>query len=242
MTTTYTWNADEYARSSAIQQQWAEELLDKLRLSPREQVLDLGCGDGKVTAALAAQVPDGRVVGLDSSPEMVEYARRHFPSDRHPNLQFALGDARALAFGAEFDVVFSNAALHWVVDHGPVVEGIARALRPGGRLLLQMGGRGNAAGVVAVVEQLLAEPPWSTHFAGFAFPYGFHGPREYAAWLASAGLEARRLELIPKDMVHAGRPQLAGWIRTTWLPYLDRVPDVRRGDFAEALLERYAAA
>jgi len=242
MTMTYTWNADEYARSSAVQQQWAEELIRKLCLGPDERVLDIGCGDGKVTAALARQVPEGRVVGLDSSERMIEFAQRAFPPEDCPNLSFQAGDARDLPFRGEFDVVFSNAALHWVVDHEPVVRGIAAALAPGGRVLLQMGGRGNAAGVVAAVESLMQAAEWRDLFTGFEFPYGFHGPDQYRGWLAEAGLTTQRLELVPKYMVHAGRQQMAGWIRTTWLPYLQRVPEDRRPRFVEQLLDAYAAA
>lgn len=238
----YSWNADEYARSSAVQQQWAEELIGKLDLHPAERVLDIGCGDGKVTAALAARVPRGRVVGLDNSGDMVDFARTEFPPESFPNLSFERGDASALPFRDAFDVVFSNAALHWVTDHRPVVAGIAAALSPGGRVLLQMGGRGNAAGVVAVMESLMAKCDWCGFFAGFAFPYGFHGPDEYRTWLDDAGLRARRLELIPKDMVHAGRDEMAGWIRTTWLPYLNRVPEDQRPRFVDEVLDAYAAA
>lgn len=240
--TTCNWNADEYARSSSVQQQWAEELIGKLGLRPAEAVLDIGCGDGKVTAALAARVPQGCVVGLDSSADMVGFARRQFPAESFPNLSFLHGDARALRFREEFDVVFSNAALHWVTDHRPVLAGIAAALRPGGRALLQMGGRGNAAGVVAVIEPLMSRSEWCDFFAGFPFPYGFHGPDQYEAWMTDAGLTARRLELIPKDMVHADREKMAGWIRTTWLPYLNRVPEDRRPRFVEELLDAYTAA
>ena len=108
------WDAEEYARNSAAQQGWAHELIEKLALSGRESVLDLGCGDGKVTAEIARRAAGGRVVGIDSSEDMVSLARRSFPESRHPNLRFQHGDARALRLDAEFDIVFSNSTLHWV--------------------------------------------------------------------------------------------------------------------------------
>jgi trans-aconitate 2-methyltransferase len=221
------WNADDYHRHSAAQQAWARELIAKLNLGGDEYVLDIGCGDGKVTAELVAHLPRGALVGVDSSREMIEFARQAFPPERHPRLRFELMDARALRFEEEFDIVFSNATLHWVVDHTPVLAGIARALVPGGRALLQMAGRGNAAAVVETMDGVIAEPEWRGHFEGFSFPYGFHAPGEYRAWLEAAGLRALRVELFAKDMAQAGHEGLAGWIRTTWLPYLERVPPAR---------------
>ncbi len=175
------WDAGEYARNSTAQQGWALELIDKLVLAGGESVLDLGCGDGKVTAEIARRVPRGRVLGVDSSPEMIGLARVAFPAERHANLGFAHADARTLPFRAAFDVVFSSAALHWVKDHRPVLHGVARSLRPGGRLLFQMGGRGNGAEIFAVAEEMTRSPAWRKYFEGFEFPWGFYGPEEYTA-------------------------------------------------------------
>ncbi|MDO9324388.1 MAG: class I SAM-dependent methyltransferase, partial [Methanoregula sp.] len=132
----FTWNAADYSHSSPAQQQWARELVAKLRLNGNERVLDIGCGDGKVTAAIAASVPDGTVTGIDSSPEMIRFAQEHFPRRIHRNLTFILRDASHLDFFEEYDIVFSNAALHWIFDHKPLLSGIARSLSPGGRLLI----------------------------------------------------------------------------------------------------------
>ncbi|MBN1671691.1 MAG: methyltransferase domain-containing protein [Kiritimatiellae bacterium] len=235
------WDAQDYHGSSGAQQKWARELLPKLRLAGHERLLDIGCGDGKVTAELAAHLPDGSVLGIDNSAEMIGFAQAHFPPARFPNLRFQIADAARLDFDAEFDVVFSNACLHWVRDHRPVLAGIARSLRPAGRVLLQMGGRGNAADILTLVEPMIAGAEWGGWFRGFQFPYGFHGPDEYRGWLEAAGFRRHRVELIPKDMTQAGRDALCGWIRTTWLPYTQRVPEARRRAFVEELADRYLA-
>lgn len=236
------WDADDYKRHSGAQQSWARELIEKLALRGDECVLDVGSGDGKVTAEIAAQVPRGHVVGVDSSPEMVRFAHETFPAERCPRLRFEIGDAADLHFEEEFDVVFSNATLHWIVDHAPVLAGIARALVPGGRMLVQMAGRGNAAAVVATVHDLIARREWREHFDRFAFPYGFHGVDEYRLWITQAGLTAERVELLDRDMKQTGAEGLAGWIRTTWLPYIERVPEERRADFVAAIVARYVEA
>jgi trans-aconitate 2-methyltransferase len=234
------WDAVDYARNSTAQLGWARELIDKLDLSGSERVLDIGCGDGKVTAEIARIVTGGEVVGIDKSEDMVRFATASFPRDEWPNLSFACGNASELGYREQFAVVFSNATLHWVVDHPPVLRGIARALKPGGRTLLQMGGRGNAAEILSIVEEFRAGGRWAEHFAGFTHAYGFYGPEEYAEWLPKAGLRAVRAELIPKDMTQQGSDGLAGWVRTTWLPYTQRVPDHLREEFVSEVVQRYA--
>lgn len=235
-----TWDAALYARHSSVQQQWARELIAKLNLRGQEHVLDIGSGDGKVSIEIAAAVPNGSVLGIDNSDDMIRYAAAQYA--HVPNLRFATGDAKAIGFREKFDVVFSSAALHWVVDHRSVLRGIAASLRPGGRVLLQMGGKGNAAGVLAAVEHVVAQAEWANSFVGFEFPYGFYGPQEYLPWLAEAGLRAIRVELIAKDMVHADAEAFAGWFRTTWMPWTQRVGKDRREDFVAQVMRSYLAA
>jgi trans-aconitate methyltransferase len=235
----YKWDATDYAKSSACQQQWARELIRKLELRGDESLLDIGCGDGKVTAEIAAYVPEGFVLGVDSSAEMIALAQSQYPADAFPNLRFRKQDARNLPFCDEFTVVFSNATLHWILDHRPVLRGIFTSLKPGGKALLQMGGRGNAADVIAVAEQVIASQEWRGCFEGFSFPYGFYGPDEYREWLREAGLQARRVELIPKDAAHQGREGFEGWYRTTWLPYTQRVSEEKREAFVALVVDSY---
>jgi trans-aconitate methyltransferase len=236
----FTWNPEDYEKNSSQQQLWARDLLAKFEFNGDETVLDIGSGDGKVTAEIASHVPRGTVLGVDLSPDMVRTARERHVA-RHPNLRFAVGDASRLTFDEDFDVVFSNATLHWVLDHRPVLAGISRSLHHGGRVLLEMGGRGNAAEVVRVMDDVTALPRWRDHFAGFTFPYGFYGPVEYRAWLEEASLSPIRVELSAKEMVHAGRDGLVGWLRTTWLPYLQRVPEELRRELLEQVLDSYLA-
>jgi len=239
MGTPYKWDAQDYAENSTAQFDWACELLNKLVLRGDEDVLDIGCGDGKVSAALSRRVLAGSVLGVDSSAEMVALAGDRFSAREYSNLSFAQVDARLLAFDGCFDAVFSNAALHWIRDHASVLAGISRSLKEGGRFLLQMGGRGNVADLIAVLDAMVVRTPWAQYFADFSFPYGFYGPEEYAEWMAAAGLVAERVELIPKDMVHESAAGLAGWVRTTWLPYTQRISEARREEFISELVAQY---
>ncbi len=235
----YEWDAEEYHKSSSEQQKWARELIFKLQLRGSERVLDIGCGDGKITAELAEKVPKGSVLGIDNSEEQIRFAQKKFPKEKFPNLSFMVLDARNMKFRAEFDVVFSNATLHWIIDHLTVLKGIKNSLKPNGKVLLQMGGRGNATKILEVMETMIKSKKWGRYFTNFTFPYGFYGPEEYREWLEQAGLKAKRVELIPKDMVQKGKEGLSAWIRTTWLPYTKRVPPELREKFIEELVDKY---
>ena len=234
----FTWNALDYENSSSAQQEWARELIAKLGLKGNERVLDIGCGDGKVTSQIAALLPTGSVIGIDSSNQMISLAEDRYPHAQWPNLRFKLLDVRSLPFEDEFSVVFSSATLHWVIDHLPVLQAIERSLCSGGKAILQMGGEGNAAEMVRAMERLMRTEHWRKYFTGFTFPYGFYGPDQYLKWLSEVGLEPNRVELIPKDMAH-DRSGLEGWVRTTWMPYTERVPESQRATFIEQVVDLY---
>jgi len=233
------WRPEKYERSSSAQQLWAEELISKINIEGDERVLDIGCGDGKVTAKIADIVSKGSVLGIDSSKEMVRFANEKFAPERHSNLSFQEADARDLKFKEEFDLVVSFASLHWVQDHKPVLRGISRALMPGGRIFLQFGGRGNAAASLKIADEMTSEERWRRYFNGFDFRYGFFGPEEYRIWLERSSLVPLRVELIPKDMIQPSPEAFASWIETTWLPYLERVPEDLRRDFVLEIVNRY---
>jgi trans-aconitate methyltransferase len=236
------WNAAEYAANSAVQHGWARELIARLALRGDERVLDTGCGDGKITAEIAGAVPRGEVLGTDASPEMIAFARQTFLPERYSNLRFQICDARKLAtLGGGFDLLFSNAALHWVDDHEAFVRGAAAVLKPGGRLVISCGGKGNAQDVFLALRPEMRLPRWRALFRQMPTPYFFHAPGKYEKWLGKAGFKINAISLVPKDSTYAGAAGLATWLRTTWLPYVQRVPENRREEFIAAVTRRFLA-
>jgi trans-aconitate methyltransferase len=220
---------------------WAKELIARFPLRGKEWILDVGCGDGKITAELAATAPHGGVTGIDSSPEMIRHASSRYPKRDYPNLHFIQMDARHIRLLQRYDIVFSNAVLHWVDDHPAFLRGASSCLRSGGRLVVSCGGKGNAQDVFVVLRTEMRLKRWRGFFHKLARPYFFHSPEEYRAWLPRFGFQPRALRLADKDMVFDGREKFTGWFRTTWLPYTQRVPESSREEFIAAVVERYIA-
>ncbi len=240
--TDFQWNANDYARNATAQYGWARELIDKLALQGDEHLLDIGCGDGRVSAELASDLPNGSVLGIDASAEMITAAQQAWPVAAHPNLRFRRMDARSIRTDERFDVAFSNAVLHWIDDHRAVLSGLDRVLKPGAEILFQMGGHGNATAFFEVLHGVMNTAPWRSYFTDFSHPYHFYHTDDYERWLPEHGFEARRIELIPKQMKHQNSDGLKGWFRTTWFPYTDQLPVKVREPFIDQVIESYLAA
>ena len=235
------WNAADYAANSAVQPTWARELIARLKLRGDEQVLDVGCGDGKVTAEIAQAVPLGTGKGVDASMEMIAFAQKTFPPRKHPNLEFQVMDARKIKATRQFDFVFSNAALHWVDNHEAILRGAASALKPGGRLVISCGGKGNAQDVFVALRPEMRLKRWRQFFRRMPKPYFFYSPTDYEKWLPRSGFKPLVIRLVPKDATYPGCDGLAAWLRTTWLPYVQCVPAGLREEFIAGVTNRYAA-
>ena len=233
----FKWNPKDYALNSSAQKIFGAELIEKLELKGNEAVLDIGCGDGKLTEMIAQRIPDGYVLGIDSSPDMISFAKETYAKNH--NLKFMLLDAKKMLFDDTFDIIFSNAALHWVNDHKALLAGVNRGLKPGGRILFQMGGRGNVNEVATALAQVISKPEWKEYFKDMDFPYIFYGSDEYLLLLKHAGLEPVRTELIPRDMLYNSKEDLASWIRTTWIPFTMLVPDEKKDAFIGEIVDAY---
>ena len=224
------WDASTYDRSSEPQQFWASDVLARLEgVAPDATILDVGCGTGRVTETLFALVPRGRVLALDASAEMVELARLRLGDRADVWCQ----DVLDLDLDEPVDAILSTATLHWVTDHDRLWGRLARALRPGGRLEVQCGGRGNIDGVRAVIEEVAREA--APELAGWS-PWTFAGPEETERRLEHARFTAIRCWLQPRPT----RPDdVDAFIRTSILPaHLARLPPERREQFAAAVVAR----
>lgn len=223
---TQQWNAQDYARHAQAQQQWASELIDKIDFHQEMHILDIGCGNGKITHKLAEKVPNGSVLGIDADQSMIALATKTWHAS---NLHFSQMPAENVSVPYAFDFVFSNATLHWIKDHNAVLRGVAEILKPGGKFLFQMGGKGNVKTVMKAVHVVIGRK-YGKAFEGFQFPYNFASPADFVESAKGTGIQITRAELIPKTM-RKTKDEFCGWFRTTWFPVISVLPNEWHSNF-----------
>lgn len=235
------WNANDYYKQSSLQQVMAQEQLNLLTLAGTERILDVGCGDGKITAAIAAKVPGGSVVGVDPSQDMIAFAIKHFGSVAHVNLRFEVADARRLPFREEFDLVVSFNALHWVPEQKPALEGIRAALKPGGRAVLRQVSEGARKSLEDVIEEVFQEAPWIGHFGNQkrSRPYVHFTPEAYRSLAEQCGLRVERLDMKDEAWDFKTREAFVAFARVTFVEWTRFFPEESCLEFITAVLDRY---
>ncbi len=232
------WNGTAYERYSAAQFAWGVEAIEALEFRGDERVLDLGCGNGRVTARLACRVPFGSVLGIDTSRSMLEHAqaRRVF------NMTFGRHDIRAFPVGRGFDVIFSNAALHWVMEHENLQARIFRALRPKGRVRLQWAARGNCPGTMAALEKTARHKDFSAALGTWSSPWRTDTVESYKQVLEPFDYEKLRVWEEDRPWCFNDRNELEGWIDSTvMVPFLQTLPPGLHGRFRDMLVENVIA-
>jgi SAM-dependent methyltransferase len=211
-----TWNARSYAENAQFVPALGQAALDLLNVQPGEKILDLGCGDGTLTEKIVTL--GAEVTGVDSSPDMIAAATRR-------GLRALLMDACELSFRAEFDAVFSNAALHWMnKDPDAVIAGVRRALKPGGRFVAEMGGHGNIAAITTALVAILSRHGIAD--ATSRIPWYYPSIEGYRGKLERGGFEVEQIALIPRPTpLPTG---MTGWLRTFAVPFLRFFPETER--------------
>lgn len=236
------WQARDYARQSALQQAMAEEVLNRLTLAGTEQVLDVGCGDGKITAEIARRASAGKVVGVDPSRDMVGFASQHFGTPVVANLRFEVADACRLPFCGEFDLVVSFNALHWVPEQGAALRAIHQALKPRGRAFLRFVPQGARPSLEDVIEEVRSEPRWASAFTGFRRPYIHLTPEEYRDLAEAAGFRVERITVVDKAWDFGTREGFVAFCHATFVEWTRFLPESVRLDFIHEVLNRYVGA
>jgi len=220
---TQRWDPERYARNARFVAELGAPVVELLDPQPGERILDLGCGDGALTEKLAGL--GCRVTGVDASAEQVAAAKAR-------GLDARSLDGAALDYEAEFDAVFSNAALHWMLDPAKVIDGVWRALKPGGRFVGEMGGAGN---VEQIKQALIAALDGRGLDGRGAVPWYFPTPDDYRRLLEARGFAVRDIALIPRPTPLPG--PMADWLETFAENFLRRLPEAARPAFCAEVSE-----
>jgi trans-aconitate methyltransferase len=234
------WHASDYNQQNSLQQAMAEEQLARLTLLGDERVLDLGCGDGKITAEIAVRVPRGSVLGVDPSHDMISFASSRFAAPAHANLRFEVADARRMTYRDEFDLLVSFNALHWVPEQEAALASIRAALKPVGTALLRMVPAGKRESLEDVIEEIRKRPRWADNFASFRKPYVHFTTDEYRALAKRAGLRVVRLDVQDKAWDFKTRDGFLAFARATFVEWIQHVPRSDWEPFITEVLDRYA--
>jgi trans-aconitate 2-methyltransferase len=230
----YEFDPKKYLQASGHQKDWGNRLIDELHLKGDEKILDLGCGEGALTARLASLVPKGGAVGIDSSGQMIMAAQ----DLETPNLKFLCRDIDDLDFVDGFDIVFSNAALHWVLDHDLLLRNVHRALRPGGIARFNFAGDGNCSNFFATVRGLMSGPKYSRYFEHFTWPWYMPTVGAYEDKVRSTGLFDSQVwgEFADRSFTATG---LIGWIeQPSIVPLLEQIASDDKQSFRDDVVAR----
>lgn len=232
---THEFNGSKYERASVLQQEWGAKLMAELDLRGTERVLDLGCGDGTLTARMAELVPQGEVVGVDASEGMMAVARQKVAR----NLRFLRLDINTLGFCEEFDVVFSSATLHWILDHERLLRNIWRSLRPGGVARCSFAGQGNCAHLIAVIREVMSSTSFSRHFQGFQWPWFMPAVAEYQALVERSGFDEVQVWGENADHWFPNAESMIQWInQPSLVPLLAHIAEGDKAAFREFVIAR----
>jgi trans-aconitate methyltransferase len=231
------WNAELYRERSSLQQTMAAEVLQALELTSSDRVLDVGCGDGRITAEIARRVPDGDVTGVDASANMIELASQRIG----PNLHFEVADARSLPFNHEFDLVVSFNALHWIHEQDLALASIHKSLKSGGSAHLRLVPMGARKSIETVLEETRNSPTWSKYFRDFRDPYLRLTEGEYCSLARKSGFRIERVRTESRTWDFRTRAEFFAFSSVTMVEWTKRLPESLRAPFINDVLDRYQA-
>ncbi len=233
------WNEDElirlYFHHSELQRQWAWEALSQYRFRGDEEVLDFGAGDGKITAMISFMVPNGSVVGIDISQQMVDFASKMFPPTFYPNLSYQRS-VDGTFDGDNFDLVTSFCAFHLIPNPREIFSSIRSRMSPDGHLVLTLPIGGNPDFFAVLMEELALRdwslPPPSSDTRRMRSPDGLE------EILTGAGFEIDYLKVVDTRTPFSSEKEFIDWMEGT-LSANWNIPVDQRREFFESFSERY---
>ncbi|OGC14010.1 methyltransferase type 11 [candidate division WOR-1 bacterium RIFOXYB2_FULL_36_35] len=233
---TFEFDGKKYKAASAHQKEWGSKLISEFNFKGNERVLDLGCGDGAITAQLAKLLPYGKVLGIDSSKSMIETSGNSYKSD---NLTFKLKDINDIDFNNDFDLVFSNATLHWIKDHFKLLNKVYKALKTNGVVRFNFAADGNCSHFFKVIKEVMALDKYINYFKNFEWPWFMPTIEEYQALANKMPFKEEKVWGENADRVFPDVDSMVKWVdQPSLVPLLVYVDKKDKESFRNEVVNR----
>jgi trans-aconitate 2-methyltransferase len=237
VTNTY-WDAEVYDRIGTPMRQWAQRVIDDLALRGDEVVLDAGCGSGSVTFDLLQKLPEGRIVAVDASAEMIASLTKTIEERGETRITALNASLTDFTLREPVDAVFSNAVFHWIPDDDALFGCLLRATKPGGRLRAQCGGFGNNRRVLEAVAAVRSQDQFERHLGAFTDSKKYRTPQDAQAALERAGWQDVRASLFDAPIPFDDHGAAALYVKTILLrDHVARLPEDLRDPYCLAVVE-----
>ena len=231
------WNAESYHLNSSVQLEASQELLSKISFQGNESILDVGCGDGKITAMLSSYIPQGQATGIDSSPEMVLFANKNFKDSGHKNFKFKLLDATKIRFDKEFDMVFSCFALHWITNFNLFMEKVRKALKNNGKVAFTIP-LGISSPLEQATKELMESSTWAKFFTDYVDLWNNLNSSQYKKLILDSGFKVNYCEVISNKKIFDSRSSFESYV-IQWYPHISYVDTNLKKAFFSDLIDKY---
>ncbi len=229
------WHGNYYADHSDMQYRMAIETLKYLNFPAKAKILDIGCGDGRVTKYISDLVPGSQVIGIDRSASMITKAQRH----AHNRLSFIQADAVALPFESQFDFIVSFNCLHWVADIQTALTKINDALVPGGLACILIAPTQARYPIHHIIDSIAKQDPWSAYFGPAPSVFTLYTFAEWARLIEEAGMIPEQLQLVSGSLDYQNKTTFGNWL-AGWIPF-GTIPENRRSEFLQNIVDAYTA-
>lgn len=231
-------NGKKYEQASTHQKEWGQKIVNDLNLNGNERVLDLGCGDGEITLQIAQYVPNGEVIGIDASKGMIDAA----VEKKKGNLKFNLMDINELSYENEFDVIFSNATLHWIKNHEKLLENVYRALKPKGRIRFNFAADGNCSNFYRVIKEVIKLECYSRNFEKFEWPWYMPKIQEYKELLKKSSFNEYEIWDENADRFFPNSDAMIKWIdQPSIVPFIVNIDSNKEEEFRSCVVKKMIA-
>ena len=231
----YEFDGKLYEKASIFQQEWGNKLISELNLKGNEDILDLGCGNGLLTAKLAKLVPNGNVIGVDASEGMIKVAKEK----EENNLKFLLMDINQIDLNRQFDFIFSNATLHWIKNHKQLWTNIYKLLNPNGFVRFNFAADGNNSNLIKVIKETIVFEEYKKYFSEFQWPWYMPSVDEYENNLKDFAFSELNVWSENADRFFPDKEAVIRWVnQPNIVPFLENIPEDKKELFREIVIEQ----